>query len=333
MKQFSSRRKGSIRVGALILAITLVLAIGTGCGKTSATQTQPAVKYPTRPINVIVGFGAGGGADQLARLMSKELGQSLKVSLPVVNMAGAAGGVGMTKLTTEPADGYNICVYPSDAHSTLASANAGWKLEDFTGVARMIKAPNFLFVAMNDPIKTWADLEKKFKDNPGKLKVAGAGEGSLDNVIFKYLDKNQGIKVNSVPYANPGERYTSIIGGHADVLFEQAGDVKTYVDQKQMRPVLVFSETRAPQFPDVQCSKEVGINIFLPYERYVIAKAGTSAEQIKILSDSLKKVYDTSPDFIKFLKDNYCTPDTWLGPEDATKNLQQSVLEMKKINQ
>ncbi|HBW34019.1 MAG TPA: tripartite tricarboxylate transporter substrate binding protein [Desulfosporosinus sp.] len=327
------------KLGALILVIALVLTIGTGCGTTSKPTSvsqkpdnAPAKveKYPTRPINIIVPFGPGGGADQLGRLLSKELSQKLGVSFPVVNMAGASGAVGMAKLVTEPADGYNMYVYVTDTHATLASAKPAFKLEEFTTVARMLKAPSFFFVKMDSPIKTWADLEKKMKDNPGQVKVAGNGEGSIDDVALTYLAKNHGITVNKIPYSNPGERYTSILGGHADVLYEQAGDVASYLDQKQMRPVLVFDEKRMPEFPDVVSTGELNMKVFFPFDRTIIMKAGTSPEQIKILSDAMKEIYDKSPDFQKFLKVNYTTSDSFMGPEDAKKALADSVAEMNK---
>ncbi len=337
MKPVLSISKDIRRIGALVLSIALVLSLGTGCGSTTTDAKKPEVaaevkaeKYPTRPINIIVPFGPGGGADQLGRLLSKELSQKLGVSFPVVNMAGASGAVGMAKLVTEPADGYNMYVYVTDTHATLASAKPAFKLDEFTTVARMLKAPSFFFVPMNSPIKTWADLEKKMKDNPGQVKVAGNGEGSIDDVALTYLAKNHGITVNKIPYSNPGERYTSILGGHADVLYEQAGDVASYLDQKQMRPVLVFDEKRLAQFPDIPCTGELGMKVFFPFDRTIIMKAGTSPDQIKILSAALKDIYDNSPDFQKFLKVNYTTADSFMGAEDSKKALADSVAEMNK---
>jgi tripartite-type tricarboxylate transporter receptor subunit TctC len=194
----------------------------------------------------------------------------------------------------------------------------------------MLKAPSFLFVPMDSPIKTWADLEKLIKEKPGTVRVAGNGEGSIDSIALTYLEKNHGLKVNKVPYSNPGERYTSILGGHADVLYEQAGDVKSYLDQKQMRPILVFNEKRLDTFPDVPCTKELGMNVFLPFDRTILVKAGTSPDQVKVLNDALKAVYDKSPDFQKFLKDNFTTPDSYLGSDDAKKALEDSVVVMKE---
>ena len=98
----------------------------------------------------------------------------------------------------------------------------------------MLQGPSFIFVPENSPFKTWADFEKAAKEKPGTLKVATLGFGSVDDFTLKYLE-GQGIKVIQVPFSKPSERYVSILGGHADALYEQAGDVAQFLNGKQMR--------------------------------------------------------------------------------------------------
>src|SRR5690606_35287339 len=95
-------------------------------------------KYPARPIEFIVPWGPGGGADQLARLVGKIGEPILGQSMPIVNVAGATGGTGMAKLLSAPADGYSMAIYIADSHALLASPNARWKLDDIVPVAVMI---------------------------------------------------------------------------------------------------------------------------------------------------------------------------------------------------
>ena len=114
---------------------------------------------------------------------------------------------------------------------------------------------------------------------------------------------------------SPGERYASVLGGHNDVLYEQPGDVKQYLDAKQMKPVIVFSEKRSPAFPDVPCSKELGFEVYLPQFRCVIAKKGTPPERVKILADAFQKAME-SPEWKRFnLQDNYADEDSYMGPD------------------
>ena len=103
----------------------------------------------------------------------------------------------------------------------------------------LIQAPSFIFVAEDSRFKTWDDFAKEAKEKPGSLKVATLGFGSVDDFSLGFLG-SKGVKVNQVPFSKPSERYVSILGGHADALYEQAGDVGSFLNGKQMRPLLVF---------------------------------------------------------------------------------------------
>ena len=280
---------------------------------------QADEKFPARPIEFIVPWGPGGGADQLARKVGKLLEESLKVSVPVVNAPGATGATGMTKLLVGPADGYAMSIYIADTHALLVTGAPKWKLGDVKPLAIMVQQPSAIFVPMDSRFKSWADFEKEAKANPGKLKVAVLGLGSIDDVTLRYLG-TKGVKTNAVPFANPGERYVSILGGHADALYEQAGDVRQMLDNKQMRPILFFANERIPEFKDIPVSKELGYNVTLPQFRSIVVKSGTPPETEKVLADALAKAAAT-PEYKAFLKDSYADANSFLGPVDAEKYL------------
>ena len=169
-------------------ARALAIAVGVATGTALAAPIVLAQeKYPSRPIEFIVPWGPGGGADQLARLTGKLLEPEIGTSLPVVNVPGATGGTGMAKLLAAPADGYSMAIYIADSHALLAGPEPRWKMEDITPVAVMIQGPSFIFVADNSRFKTWADFEKEAKEKPGTLKVATLGFGSVDDYTLRYL--------------------------------------------------------------------------------------------------------------------------------------------------
>ena len=227
--------------------LRLSVVLGSALLAGAAALQSPAAaeeKYPSRPIELIVPFGPGGGADQLARLTGKLLEPIIGQGLPVVNVPGGTGATGMAKLIAAPADGYSAAIYIADTHALLTGANPRWKVEDLTPLAVMIQQPSFLFVAKDSPFKTWAEFEKAAKAEPGKLKVATVGFGSVDDFSLKHLEAKGGIKVVQVPFAKPSERYVSILGGHADALYEQAGDVAQFIKSGQMRPLLMFGDKR-----------------------------------------------------------------------------------------
>jgi putative tricarboxylic transport membrane protein len=284
-------------------------------------------KYPSRPIEFIVPWGPGGGADQVARKAGKLLEEDLKVSFPVVNSPGATGNTGMAKLLAAPADGYSLSIMTWDTYALLATSKPHWGLNDIIPVALMIKQPSAFLTATNGELKTWADVERVAKTRT--LKVAVTGFGSPDDITVNYFVA-RGLKLISVPFAKPGERYTAVLGGHADLLYEQIGDVRSFVDSKQIQPVIVFGAKRFSVFPDVPASKELGYDITLPQRRAVIMKAGTDPQKVKKIADALAKVAE-NPEYKAYLKEQYASEDSYFGAADALKIMKEELAQMKRI--
>ncbi len=311
-------RRAAIRAMA---GVCYVLAVGA----TGLAAAQEA--YPTRPIEFIVPWGPGGGADQVARKSSVMLEQLLKVSFPVINVAGASGQTGLAKMLTAAADGYTISIMTGDTFGTQAAGKPNWKFSDITPVAIMIKQPSAFFVPANSPIKNWNDLVAEAKKRP--LKVAVTGFGTPDDITVNYFTK-KGVNLASVPFANPGERYTAILGGHADLLYEQLGDVKSFLEGKQMRPIVIFDTQRFPAFADVQTCVEIGHPVIINQFRMVTVKAGTDAQKIKALADALAKVA-ASDDYKAYLVDQYADPKSYQPAADALGFLSNELDNMKKF--
>jgi tripartite-type tricarboxylate transporter receptor subunit TctC len=288
-------------------------------------------KFPSRPIELIVPFGPGGGADQLARLSGKLLEPMVGQGIPVVNVPGATGATGMAKLLAAPADGYSMAIYIADTHALLTGQDARWKVEDLKPLAVMIQAPSFLFVAKDSPHKSWADFEKAAKENPGKLKIATVGFGSVDDFTLKHLETKGGVKVVQVPFSKPSERYVSILGGHADALYEQGGDVAQYLKSGEMRPILMFGEKRMSAFKDVPASGELGYTVSLPQFRAIVVRAGTPEANIKYMSDTLSKIAATD-EYKKFLEDSYADPNSFMPADKSGDFLAKQLDDMKKAN-
>jgi tripartite-type tricarboxylate transporter receptor subunit TctC len=286
-----------------IFAIVFV----TGAVVTASAQD----KYPSRPIDFICTWGVGGGSDQMVRTLGKLTEPFLGVPIPVSNKPGASGNSGTTDLLAAKTDGYTIANYIADTLATIPTGQARYKMDDLIWVARTQNMPSFLFVKADGPFKDIQDLLKATKENPGKVKMAGLGFGTIDDITLRYL-ASKGHRMTLVPNPNPGERYASVLGGHNEVLYEQAGDIKQYLDAKQLKPVLVFAERRVPAFPDVPCSKELGFEVYLPQFRCVIARKGVAPEQVKTLTAALEKAMHT-PEWKKFNEEQYANPDSYMA--------------------
>ena len=306
---------------------TLALA---ALGVAAAFPAAAQEKFPSRPIEFIVPWGPGGGADQLARKMARLLEPELKVSVPVLNVPGATGGTGMTKMLAAPADGYSMQVYIADSHALLATSKPRWSKDDFVPLGIMIRQPSAMFVKADSPWKTWNDVAKAAKASPGKYKVAMLGFGSVDDMALKYME-GKGLKFTAVPFAKPGERYTAVLGGHADLLYEQPGDVRSFLDSNQMRAILVFNEYRvAPEFADVMSSKEAGLEVYLPQFRSVVVRAGTDPQLVKTLSAAVAKMAE-EPEYYGFLKESLALRDSFIPAAQAKKFLDGELAVMEKF--
>jgi tripartite-type tricarboxylate transporter receptor subunit TctC len=277
------------------------------------TPSWAADKYPDRPIDFICCFGVGGGSDQMSRILAKMTEKVLGVPLPVSNIPGSSGNTGVANLLAAKNDGYTVASYIADTLATIPAGQARYKVADLEWIVRSQVVPSFLFVQMDSPFKTIQDLLKFAKENPGKLKMGATGFGSVDDITLRYL-ASKGYKMTLIPIPGPGERYAATLGGHNEVLYEQAGDIKQYLDAKQLRAVIVFANKRFPAFPDIPCSKDLGFDLTLPQFRGVVAKKGVPAERIKILADAFKTAMET-PEWKNFSKEQYADPESYLGSD------------------
>jgi tripartite-type tricarboxylate transporter receptor subunit TctC len=289
-------RSLALTLAALVLAVPVVVA---------------QEKYPSRPIDFICTWGTGGGADAMARQIGLLAQPSLGVALPVSNVPGASGNTGLAQLLNGKLDGYTIATYIQDTLMTIPMGLARHKVADLEWITRSQVADSFLFVKPDSPFKTIQDLFKYAQANPGKLRVASTGFGSVDDVSVLFLAK-KGYTMTTVPYPKPGERYAAALGGHAEVLYEQAGDVLQYLKAGQLKPLVIFAEKRHPAFSDVPTTKELGLEITLPQFRGIVARKGTPPERIQVMAEAFRKAMDT-PQWKKFAEEWYFAPDSYMG--------------------
>jgi tripartite-type tricarboxylate transporter receptor subunit TctC len=269
--------------------------------------------YPSRPVDFIVTWGTGGGADAMARTLAALAQPQLGVPLPISNVPGASGNTGLAQILSGKPDGYAVATYIADTLATIPMGLARYTTADLEWVVRTQVADSFFFVRSESPFRTVQELLKHAQENPGKLRVASTGFGSVDDMTVRYLEK-KGQRMVTVPYPKPGERYAAALGGHAEVLYEQAGDVQQYLKAGQLRPLVIFAAERHPAFPDVPASKELGLEIYLPQFRGVVARKGTPPDRVGKLADAFRQAMDT-PQWKKFAEEWYMRPDSYLGPD------------------
>ncbi len=273
-------------------------------------------KFPNRPVEVVVTFGPGGGADAMGRKLSQLLEKQLGVPFPVSNVGGASGNAGLTKVLTSAPDGYTMGTLIALTVSSWASGLGTAKAEDFAIVAVAQDSPSMMFVPGDSPFKTYKDMLDFAKANPGKLKIATSGYGTQDDITIKYFGA-QGFKMINVPFAKPAERYASPIGKHTDAIYEEPGDVAPFLQAGQLRPLVVFDDERHAAFKDTPTSKELGFKINdLPNFRTLAVSAKTPPERVKILADAVNTVL-ASAEWKQFCSTTYTCTSRSLTPVEA----------------
>ena len=316
--RFQSRRLASA------FCVSMVALAGA-----SATQALAQDKPSGGAVELIVPFGTGGGADQLARESARLLGGILPAPVKVTNIPGATGNTGIAKLLAAPPDGNTMAVLTADTFSLLAYLNPGWKMSDVVPLAIMMKQPSALFLPANSRFKTWADFEKEARLHPDTLRVAITGLGSPDYLTLQQLAA-KGIRLAPLPLSNPEERYRAVLEGKAEALYEQQGDIQELVDSRQLRPILVFSAARVAALKDVPASQELGLGNARNQFRSIIVKAGTDPARIKALSDSLDKVA-AMPQYTSYLEKESALKDSYIPAKNAAAFLQGELDAMRKI--
>jgi tripartite-type tricarboxylate transporter receptor subunit TctC len=304
--------------------------VAAGLTALAALGAAPALAqdYPSRPIEMTVTWGPGGGADQTGRRLAKLLEPQLKVSMPVENVAGSSGVTGLTKLLNAPAEGYQVGILTADTYALLAEKKPQrWSLKDLDVIAVLIVQQSGFFTASAGPLKSWADVEAKAKTT--ELKVAVTGFGTPDDLAVEQL-KKRGLKLNSVPFAKPGERYAAVVGGHADLLYEQAGDIRSFIEGKQLQPVMFLANAKVAQFPTVTISKEIGLELTLDQFRTVVARSGTPPDRLKRLVEAVGQV-TRDPDYAKFLDEQWADPKSVVLGAGAVKIIETAVNGLKVL--
>ena len=272
-----------------------------------------AQDFPTRPIEIIVPWGPGGGADQIGRKVAKLLEPRLGVPITVTNISGAGGQKGLAKMRAAAADGHTLSILTADTFGLLVMQQTSSRIQDIAPVAILIRQFSGFLVRQPGRFRTWKDVEAAAKGE--SVRVAITGTGSPDDLTVNYLVR-KGLKFVTVGIAKPGERHASVLNGLADVLYEQIGDVRSFVDNQQMRPVLLFAEKRDARLKDVPTSFELGYEIGLPQFRALVATGATDARVIDRLASALSDAAG-DPAYAAFLDRQFADPSSYLPATEA----------------
>jgi putative tricarboxylic transport membrane protein len=262
---------------------------------------------PTKPVEVVVHTGPGGGNDVLARaiaqMMEKE--KLLPVRLQVLNKPGGNGAVAAAFLKEKAGDTHTIGLITSVWIATpLVSKEAKVTLHDLQPIARLMLEPAVIVVRADSPYKTLAQFIDAAKAKPGQLKQSGGSLTSRDNLVHQALQAHTGAKWAFVSFPGGGERVAALLGGHVDMMVIEPQEAGEQIRAGKMRAIAQISDHRLAGLPDVPTMKEAGFDVSLaPQIRGAVAPPDVPRDVVKFWEDTFAKLVQTAS-WKKYLADN-----------------------------
>jgi tripartite-type tricarboxylate transporter receptor subunit TctC len=238
------------------LAACLLFAIAA----VSASQSR-AEDYPTRPVRIIIGFGAGAVADTPARLLAQKFSDALGQQFIIENKPGAGSNVAAEYVARAPNDGYTIFM------ATAAQTNyAGMTIDptydvikDFAPIVRVASVPNILVVNPSLGVRNLQDLIALAKAKPNQIFFASSGVATTTHVAGELLNIMAGIKLVHVPYPGSAQALTDVLTGRVQMWFAPAAAVVQQIDKGELIAIAVTTAQRASIAPNVPTMAEAGL--------------------------------------------------------------------------
>lgn len=245
-------------------AMTALTSAALACVAPSLGFAQD--NYPSRPIEMVIPFAAGGTSDLIGRIVAKALSERLKTPVVVVNRAGAAGTLGMRHLAAAPADGYTIGIGGTTNLAIspyLMSPSPYDPIKDFTALAVAATAPFILVTSPQANFKSMGDLIATAKNKPGQLNFGSSGVGSSHHVMTELFARSAGFSAVHIPFKGGAENVSQLMAGTVDFMFESSSSIMSQVTGGRIRALAVSGSERLPELPNVPTVKEAGIPDFV----------------------------------------------------------------------
>jgi tripartite-type tricarboxylate transporter receptor subunit TctC len=280
--------------------------------------SQPA--YPTKPINVIIGFGTGGVTDVSARFLlgraEKLLGQPFVIS----NNGGGGGSVAYELTKAKAPDGYNlVCASSTGLVRIPQFRKVPYARDEFEII--MHYAASYLspiVVKASSPWKTFKELVDYAKKNPGKIRYSTTGVGSPHHMAMEYVAKQEGIKWIHIPYPGSMPALTALLGGHVEVEVG-AGESIPYIKDGSLRILCHVGAKRIEDWPQVPTLIDLGYDTYNENVFLFAAPKNTPKPIVDKLDDAFRQVM-ADPEFIKLLARIELQP-SYRGPAEIKKYL------------
>lgn len=291
---FKTNRRAALTASAAAAAIALMAP--------AASWAQGT--WPTKPVRIVVPFAAGGTTDILARAVAPELSKAFGQQFIVDNRAGAGGNVGAEIVARAPNDGYTLLMGTVGTHGinrALYPKLPFDPIKDFAPITLVAAVPNVMEMnaekAKTLNIHNVQDFIKYAKANPGKLNMASSGSGTSIHLAGELFKSMTGTFMAHIPYKGSGPALLDMVGGNADVMFDNLPSSMAQIKAGKLTALAVTSAQRSPALPDIPTVEEAGGPTLKGFEASswfgLLAPVGTSPEIVNRIQQEVAKSLGT----------------------------------------
>ncbi len=272
-----------------LLKVLIVLALVVAMTPLAFSQARAEEDtFPSKDIEFIVMYGAGGSADQFARAMQPGLEEALGVNVIVRNIVGGGGAVGFIQALGARADGYTITV-PNNALFTLQGmGHVNFKYDDFEIIARVIVEDYVLTTGTRSGLKTLEDVIAFAENNPGELQIGHAGVGASTHMAAVALIDFLGLDVQFIPFDGGSASTAAAMGGHVHAVVQHPAEIISGVAAGDLIPVASMADVPPAAFPDIPTMKSLGLDLSIAQWRGIGFPKGVSEEVREIWLDAVR---------------------------------------------
>ncbi|MEH2591248.1 Bug family tripartite tricarboxylate transporter substrate binding protein [Bradyrhizobium sp. AZCC 1721] len=311
--------------------ITLALA-ATLLAISSPSAPAQSQDYPSRPVKVIVPFGAGGPADVTARQIGSILQESFGQAFVIENRTGAGGVIGTQDVVKSPPDGYTLLMMSNTqtANESLVPQRKYELMRDLEPIAPVNYSDLVIVVHPSVQAKTLQEFIALAKSQPGKLNYASSGQGTPYHMAGELFKAMAGIDLVHVPYRNSGEARSGVIGGQVQMMIDAVPAMAPNVAENQVRALATTGKTRSTVLPNAPTVIEAGIS---GYEATIwlglMAPAGTPKPIIDKLGTAVNAMVKR-PDIVKLWTRQGAVPMS-MTPEEFDKFLRGDIVKWAEV--
>ena len=297
-----------------------------------APQVASAQQWPTRPIKLICPFPAGGGTDQIARIVAEQLSKRLGQQVVVENRGGANGGLGAQEVMRADPDGYTLGAIsdsPMTVNPWMYDKLPYSPLKDFVAVARVNHFPSLVVAHPSTGIKSIGDLIKAAKEKPGTLNYSSGGVGNFSHLGLAVVGFKTGINIVHVPYRGVGPATTAVLAGDVQLMYNNFATAYPHVQAGKLVGLAVGGTERLPDYPDIPTVAETIPGFDVTPWVGVFAPANTPKDVVARLSKEVAALV-ADPDVIRIFKANQIRA-AYLDSEPFTKQIAQETANWENV--